>query len=89
MSPNIDPASTEHGSTWTPERGKRRTLVAGAVARELAGFCWGENHRRPTRPARSLVEAAADHPAFAPAHPRHSAMSTRPRRPRSILDSGR
>jgi transposase len=29
--------------TWQrldTERGKRRTIVAGAVARELAGFCW-------------------------------------------------
>ncbi|MFL5842319.1 MAG: transposase, partial [Thermoleophilaceae bacterium] len=31
------------GRTWRrldSERGKRRTLVAVAVARELAGFCW-------------------------------------------------
>ena len=33
-------ACTAPGSAWTHERGKRRTIVAVAVARELAGFCW-------------------------------------------------
>ena len=31
------------------QRGKRRTIVAVAVARELAGFCWATRQRRLTR----------------------------------------
>ena len=77
--------------TWQrldAQRGKRRTIVAVAVGRELAGFCWAVTHRRLT-PANSttLVEEAAGRPTSRQ-RIRDSAMSN-PTGPRSLLDRGR
>jgi len=36
----LSSACTTSGGAWTCQRAKRRMIVAGAVARELAGFCW-------------------------------------------------
>ena len=40
------------------QRGKRRTIVAVAVARHLAGFCWSITTHNPTTPAQEAADQA-------------------------------
>ena len=67
-------------------RGKRRTIVAIAVARELAGFCLGTRQRRLTGDHAHVGEEAAGH--LVPGESiRDLSMSSPKSGPRSILDS--
>jgi hypothetical protein len=54
------------------ERGERRTIVATAAARELAGFCWAiaTADEEPGRRTTSVEEAARPPAAHAREHPR-------------------
>ena len=67
------------------QRGKRRTIVAVAVARELTGFCWAlatPRHRSPRRLKRRQEPLATTRESI-----RDLSMSSPPRGPRSISDS--
>ena len=68
------------------QRGKRRTIVAVAVARELAGFCWALAQRRltPTHAPRRLKRRQAlvharEHPRSKHEQPHRATLDLRQR----------
>ena len=76
------------------QRGKRKTLVAVAVARHLTGFCWAITNSDPNsltqdQPHDPRLRGRQNPPGtlHAREHPRLP-YEQPPRRPRSILDSG-
>jgi transposase len=50
------------------QRGKRKTIVAAAVARHLAGFCWAIVTHEPSQPQASLPDSADIHAGGRPPH---------------------